>query len=249
MAARTGRRDGGLLADLAFDLKRFHEVWMGLVYPRQVGADDTVLGKWKPRSKAGRYKYRLWGLLGAVVVATLYPVALAGTVLRFQVRRVDDAAARLGALGVFVLAGVVWGALALVARARFPFGDFLAVVAAGTVATAAAVGAIVSARVGRRASTVLLAYPLAMTGLFLPPVVAALLSTAVAAVVLPGSESLAIWILATAFEPLGLREPIHAAFDLVGVAYVLMWFALAVPVGWLLGAVVTLADVVRPTRR
>ena len=37
-----------------------------------------------------------------------------------------------------------------------------------------------------------------------------------------------------------------AEFDLEGVTYVLLWFGISVPVGWLLGTVVTLADLVRP---
>jgi hypothetical protein len=35
-------------------------------------------------------------------------------------------------------------------------------------------------------------------------------------------------------------------FDLEGVLYVAMWFGIAVPVGWFLGTVVTVADLVRP---
>ncbi len=243
------RDDRNLVGDLVVDLKRFHEHWMGLVYPRQIGAEGTVLGKWKPTTTRGIYTYRLWGVLGALVVALTYPLALLGVAVRFQVRRIDAGAARVGLLGVVLLSALAWGALALFARARFPFEGFLAVVAAGGVATVSAVLAVLFARIDGRTTTVLLAYPFAVTAIFLPPVVAALYSPALADVVFPSSESLAIWILSNAFEPLGLRSTIHAYFDLVGYAYVLMWFSIAVPVGWVLGVLVTLADVVRPTGR
>lgn len=246
MATRRGAR-GGLVAALQTDLRRFHEHWMALLYPRQVDAANTVLGKWKPRSRVGRIQYQLWGLLGAVVVAVLYPVVLLGTVLRFHVRRIDATASWLGGLGVLVLAGVVWGLLALLARARFPYEGFVAVVAAGSVATASAVSALFFARVGGRGTTVLLAYPLAVTAIFLPPVVAALYSPLLARVVFPGTESLSIWLLDNVLAVAGLATPLRRTFDLVGVGYVLVWFGIAVPVGWLLGGMVTLADVVRPT--
>jgi len=44
----------------------------------------------------------------------------------------------------------------------------------------------------------------------------------------------------------GVAEFLRSRFTLVGFAYVGMWFGLAVPVGWLLGLLVTLADFVRP---
>ena len=242
------RDDRSLFGDVVVDLKRFHEHWMGLIYPRQINAEGTVLGKWRPTTKGGMYRYRLWSIFGALVVALTYPLVLLGTIIRFHVRRIDAGAARLGLLGVILLSVLAWGGLAVFARARFPFEGFVAVVAAGGVATVSAVLAIFFARIDGRTTTVLFAYPFAMTAIFLPPVVAALYSPALADLVFPRSESLAIWILGNVFEPLGLREGIHERFDLVGFAYVLMWFGIAVPVGWVLGILVTLADVVRPKR-
>jgi len=244
----TGRgSSGGLVAALGRDLRRFHEHWMGLLYPRQVGAEGTVLGKWRPQSTGARLRYRLWGAVGALVVGLLYPVALVGTVARYHARRVDAAGRWLGVLGVLVAAGLVWGGLALTVRARGPISPagFYAVVAAGGVATAAAVAALVFARVAGRKTTVLLAYPAAVTAFLLPPVVAALFSPTLAGVVLDGTLTLAQWVL-RAVVPAAVARPIASTFDLVGATYVVLWFAVAVPVGWLLGGLVTLADVVRP---
>ena len=100
---------------------------------------------------------------------------------------------------------------------------------------------------GGRATTVLLAYPFAMTAIFLPPVVAALFSKTLAAVVLPNSTALARWLLANALAPIGLAETFSRTFELEGLGYVVMWLAISFPVGWILGSLVALADLVRPT--
>ncbi|MDX1745502.1 MAG: hypothetical protein R3324_06155, partial [Halobacteriales archaeon] len=83
---------------------------------------------------------------------------------------------------------------------------------------------------------------------FLPPVVAALYSPSLAEVVFPRSQVLAIWLLDTVLAVGGINEFLRARFELVGLAYVGMWFGLAVPIGWALGLLVTLANLVRPTR-
>ena len=149
---------------------------------------------------------------------------------------------------VFVL---LWGGL--VALIWFQFSgtfttvEIIAIGAAGAVAVVSSALSYGFWRLGGRVTTVLLAYPFAMTAIFLPPVVAALYSTALADVVLSGTDSLAVWFVQEGPDLFGLTDYLVAEFDLEGVAYVLLWFAIAVPLGWLLGGVVTLADLVRPT--
>ena len=239
----------GFVGAIRIDLKRLHETWMELVYPRQRNADQTVLGKWQPDSTGSRVLYKLWSALGVPVVALLYPVVLFGYFLRFQARRLDSAVTRIGILGVTVLSVVVWGALTLVAQFQIEMtsGGVLAVLAAGIVATVAAILAVVTSRIGGRVSTVLVSYPLAMTAIFLPPVVAGLYSEALANVVFPRSTSLAEWILDNVLTFQGINTYLRQSYDLTGVAYVGMWFGLAVPVGWILGLVVSLANYVRPS--
>jgi hypothetical protein len=99
-----------------------------------------------------------------------------------------------------------------------------------------------------RASTVVLAYPLGVTAIFLPPVVASLYSPTLASVVFPSSESLAVWLLNNVLAVGGLAAFIRASFELQGLAHVGMWFLLAVPTGWFLGALATLATGVRRSR-
>ncbi|PSP85239.1 hypothetical protein BRC83_03225 [Halobacteriales archaeon QS_1_68_17] len=241
----TGTEEG-VVAAIRIDLQRMHETWMELIYPRQVDADQTVLGKWQPTTGREEVTYRTWALLGVPVVAVVYPLVLLGFLIRFQSRRLDSTATRLGVLGVVLLSLVVWGGLTAVARLRFSTGGFLAVLAASLVATVAAALAVVFGRVGGRGTTVLFAYPFGVTALFLPPVVAALYSPALADVVFPRSTSIAIWLLDNVLTVGGLNEIVRRQYDLRGVAYPIMWFGLAVPVGWFLGVVVTLADLVRP---
>jgi hypothetical protein len=238
---------GGVAGAVGVDLRRLHESWMELVFPRQRGSGHSVLGKWTPNTTGGWVAYRLWAALGAPIVALLYPLALLGVMARFYSRRIDRVAAGLGVLGVVVLAAVAWGALTVIAHLRFSTRGFVAVLAAGILATVAAGAATGFSRIGGRGTSVLLAYPAGMTAIFLPPVVAALFSPALANLVLPGSESLAIWILDNLLYVGGLNDYLRSQYRLTGAAYLGMWFGLSVPLGWLLGVLVALADLVRPS--
>lgn len=244
MAAESNR--DGVVRAVSVDLRELHESWMELVFPRQRTGTHSVLGKWKPSTPGGRAAYRLWSAVGALMVALLYPLALGGFVARFYSRRIDATAASLGVIGVLVLSLVAWGSLTAFAHVRFSPRGFAAVAAAAGVATVAAVAAIIFARIGGRRTSVVFAYPAAMTALFLPPVVAALFSPTLGRIVLPGSTTVAIWLLDTVFVYGGLDAYFRESYTLEGVAYVAMWFGIAVPVGWFLGIIVTLANVVRP---
>ncbi len=237
---------GGIVEGVRIDLKRLHETWMELLFPRQLDADDSVLGRWTPNTTGGWVKYRAWGILGGLIVALLYPLAVTGYFVRFQAVRFDGTAARLGVLGAVVLSVVVWGALTALARVRFSAEGFLAVGAAAGVATLAAALAVLSTQRGGRVLSVLVGYPLAMTALFLPPVVAALYSPTVATYVFPRSETLAIWILDNVLAIGDVNQYLRTQYELQGLAYVGMWIGLSVPTGWFFGSLVALADVVRP---
>jgi hypothetical protein len=248
MAAQEGNQ--GLAGAIRFDLVRLHETWMEFVYPRQRGAEDTVLGKWQPSGGREALFYRLWSVLGVPAVALSYPFVLFGYFVRFQSRRVTLTAQRLGVVGVLAVFVLLWGGLSAVVRfdvVSFDAGAFVAIAAASGVAVASAGLAYGFWRLGGRVVTVLLAYPFATTAIFLPPVVAALYSTALAEVVLSGTDSLAIWFVESGPDLFGLTDYLVEQFDLRGPAYVALWFGIAVPLGWLLGGVVTLADLVRPT--
>lgn len=244
----AGPTGSGLLAAVRIDLRRLHETWMALAFPRQRNYHGTALGKWRPSTTTERASYAAWAALGLLVVAVGYPLLLVGFAARFYARRFDSAATRLGVLGVVVVSVVAWGLLSLLARLRFSPEGFAAVLAASAVATVSSALAVLAKRAGGRAVTVFAAYPFGVTALFLPPVVAALYSPTLAGVVFPGSQNLAVWLLDTVLVLGGVNEVLRASFDLTEATYPLMWFGLAIPVGWFLGLTVTLADVVRGDR-
>lgn len=240
------RSDPGLVDAIRIDLRRLHAAWMGLLYPRQQESAHNVLGPWRPKSTFGRVHFGLWGLLGRLVLLVAYPLTVFGFATRYYARRIDSGVASLGFIGVVILTALVWGALTVVARYRLSYGGFLAVAAAATVATVSAGLAVFFRWLDGRAVTVLFAYPFGVTAIFLPPVVAALFSPALEDIVFARSQSIAIYLLDYVLPP-RLSAFLRARFDLVGLAYVGMWFAIAVPLGWLLGLTVTLANVVRPS--
>ncbi|AQL41818.1 hypothetical protein BV210_03400 [Halorientalis sp. IM1011] len=239
---------GGVVDDIRFDLRRMHETWMELFFPRQRNASSSVLGKWEPKTAREKVTYNTWYYLGIPIIGLLYPLVLLGVVLRFQSRRLDSAALRLGTVGVVFLFILLWGALTAASYVRFDglTEGFFAVAAASTVAVVAAALAVGFRVIGGRVTTVLFAWPFAMTAIFLPPVVAALYSPTVAEVVLPRSESLAIWLLENPLDFADVNTYLKTRYDLEGLAFAGMWFGLSVPVGWVLGILVTLADLVRP---
>ena len=226
------------------DLEHLHTGWMALLFARQRDP-HPVQGRSRPEGRAGRAAYRLWAVLGAVV-ALSYPLVVVGFAVRHYGRRLHRAAESLGAAAILLGSLVVWGALTAVVSLRaFPTEGVVAVAAGSGVAAVSAVLALLFARRGGRATTVLLAAPFGVTALFLPPVVAALYSPALAAWVFPRSTLLAVWLLDGPLAVGGLATALRAWFDLVGLAYVGMWLGLAVPVGWTLGLVAALADAVR----
>ena len=247
------QRSPGLIGAIRIDLLRLHETWMEVVFPRQLDPGH-VLGKWKPETGVQTAGYYFWAAVGLPLVLIGYPLLLVGYATRFYAIRLDSAATRLGVIGAVLLSVVVWGVLS--AAASYQFGTvgsislnaegFLAVVAASVVATVSAALAVLFGRVGGRVTSVLLAYPAAMTALFLPPVVAALFEPTLQEIIFPRSEDLAIEILDGPLSVAGIGELLREEFTLKGVSYVLMWLALSVPLGWLLGGLVAFADIIRP---
>ncbi|WP_313691394.1 hypothetical protein [Halorarum halobium] len=241
------RASPGLLGALRIDLERLHATWMELVFPRQLDP-GRVVGKWSPETDLQKAAYYLWTALGIPLVAVGYPLLLVGFGARFYASRVNTAVARVGILGVVAVSLLVWGSLTAAAWvSQFSFRGFVAVAVASLVATVCAALAVIFSRLGGRLTSVVFAYPAGMTAFFLPPVVAALYSPALAGVVFSNSQTIAIWLLENVLTVGGIDQFLRSRFQLRGVAYVLMWFAIAVPLGWLLGVTVALADVIRPT--
>lgn len=245
MAAEPTQRDG-VIHGIKVDVRRLHEHWMGLMFPRQRSGGHSVLGRWTPSTTRGKIGYRLWSVLGMLIVGVLYPLMLVGVMTRFYSRRVNLLLAWIGVFGVVILAAVVWGALTVVAHFQLSHEGFLAVGAAAAVATVAAFIAAITTKFGGRLTTIIFAYPAAMTAIFLPPIVAALFSPYLGDLVFPRNEAIAIWILDNVLVVGDINEWLRDQYELDEVGHVLMWFGISVPIGWLLGILVSLADLIRP---
>lgn len=239
----------GIVDAVKIDLRKFHETWMELVFPRQRDPDHSVLGKWQPETPREKVTYNGWSFLGVPVIGVLYPLALFGVIVRFQARQIDVSIQKLGAVGVFLLAVAVWGGLAALVefQLNFPRDEANAVIGASVVAIISTALALLFRHVDGRPTTVVFSYPLALTAIFLPPVVAALLSDQVAQFSIVYSEEVAVFIQDDVLARVGLKEYFVDNFDRNGGAYVIMWVLISVPLGWLLGVMVSLANFIRPT--
>ena len=247
-ASREGRAGGApsLWSRVQTDLAVLHDAWLDLGF-RSRRTHHPALGEWAPSSAPARVAFWCWSALGVPLVAALYPFVLVGFAVRYYVRRLFRAAVSLGWLGVAAVATAAWSALTgTVWLLEVPLVGVRAVAAGGAVAVPSAVLSLTIARRGGRLSTVLLAYPLGVTALCLPPVAAAFYWPPLADRVFPSSYALAVWLLDNPLSVGGVGSFLRAEFRLVGAGYVWMWAGIATVVGWTLGALVTLADVVRP---
>ncbi len=227
---------------------------MEVVFPRQLDP-SAVLGKWKPETPAQTVGYYLWAILGGPLVAVAYPLLLVGFATRFYAAKLDSAVTRFGVIGAVIVATLVWGSLTLLAHFQLPTEVMLGIGGASVVAVISAGAAAGFSKLGGRFVSVLFAYPFAMTAIFLPPVVAGLLTPSISSLVLDPSYELAVWILDTFLAVGGVNEALRGAFDLktfgeqwgvAGLGYVLMWLGISVPLGWFLGVLVSLANLIRP---
>ncbi len=239
---RTGSE---FVAAVRTDLLRLLTVWRGLLFSVE-STNHPTQARWRPQTGRDRLAFWAWSALGSVLIGVTYPFAVAGFWVRYTTRRLGRVAAGLGLLTIVAVVAVAWSALTALAWGRLPTAGFEAVLAASVAATASTGLAWGTARTGGRRLTLLAAYPFAVAAIFLPPVTAALVSPTLGEVVLPRSTSLAAWLLDNVLIVGDLSAVIRRRFDLSGLAFVGMWAALAVPVGWGLGLLVVVADAVRP---
>ncbi|ARS88470.1 hypothetical protein [Natrarchaeobaculum aegyptiacum] len=248
MATRSRSNNrGGIVGAIRTDLERLHGAWMELIFPRQRGRGHSVMGKWKPETLPQTVAYRLWSAFGTLGLLILYPLTVVGFATRYYAAKLDSTRTRLGIVGVTGVAIIVWGALTVSAYISLPYENFLAIAAASVVAIISATLAAVFSKFGGRVTSVVLAYPFAMTAIFLPPVVAALVTPALAPYVLDPSYDFAVWILDNVLFVGGVNEWLRTNFQLEGAAYAAMWVGLSFPLGWFLGILVSLANLVRPS--
>ncbi|MXV61143.1 hypothetical protein GS429_03525 [Natronorubrum sp. JWXQ-INN-674] len=249
MSTRTRHGGGGgVVGAIRADVQRLHGAWMELVFPRQRGRGHSVMGKWKPESLPQKIGYHSWSILGLFGLLLLYPLTVIGFGTRYYAAKLDSTRTRLGIVGVTAIAVVVWGTLTVIAHLRLPTEAVIAIAAASGVATISTALAAVFSKFGGRLTSVLFAYPFAMTALFLPPVVAALVTPSLEAVILEPSYDFAVWVLDNVLHVGGINEFLRTNYQLEGAAYAAMWVGISFPVGWFLGIVIALANLVRPSQ-
>jgi hypothetical protein len=237
-----------LLTAAAVDLRRLLAAWRDIGFSRQ--ADEySVQDRWNPDSSGERLAFWLWSVLGVALISAVYPFAALGFWVRYVGRRIDRLVAGLGVLVFIAVAAVLWGGLTALAWDRLPTAGFRAVLAASIVATASVGFSWAFARHGSRRLTLVFAYPFAVAAVFLPPVTAALVSPTLGDLILPGSELFAEWILTNVLVIGDLSTVLRQQFELAGVAFIGLWFGFAIPIGWALALLVTLADTIRPRAR
>ncbi|MFA9503416.1 hypothetical protein ACERIM_11655 [Natrinema sp. H-ect1] len=246
---------GGFVGAVRADVQRLHGAWMEIVFPRQRGRGHSVMGKWQPESLPQKVAYRGWSALGIVGLLLLYPLTVLGLATRYYAAKLDSTRTRLGIVGVTGIAllgwgllTIAWGAMSYMEQVDIPLEAVLAVAAASGVATVATALAASATKVGGRGTTVVFAYPFAMTALFLPPVVAALVTPSLHPYILDPSYEFAAWALDNVLVVGGLNEFLRSNFTLEGAAYAGMWLGISFPLGWFFGIVVALANLVRPSQ-
>jgi hypothetical protein len=248
--SRAPPRVAKVLEAMRVDLGWLHATWMDVLFGRDPDEAHSVVEPQAPQEPRVLAGYRLWAAAGVLFLLVAYPLFVLGLATRYYARRIDRLTAGLGFAGVAGLSVLVWGGLTAVTYlSPVAFEGLVAVGTAGVVATISAMLAMYCARLDGRRTSVLLAYPFGVTALFLPPVVASLYSQTLASVVFPRSESLAIWLLNNVLSVGGIAAFIRASFELEGLAYVGMWFLLAVPTGWALGTLVAIVNEVRAPAR
>jgi len=241
-----GVRD--LLAGAKVDLRRLLDAWRDIVFSRQID-EYSIQDRWQPDSAGTKLAFWAWSTLGVVLIGVVYPFAAVGFWTRYVGRQIDRLVAGLGVLVIIAAVGVLWGGLTALAWDRLPTAGFRAVLAASIVATTSVALSWVFARHGSRRLTLLLAYPFAVAAIFVPPVTAALFSPTIGAGILSESELFAEWLLNNVVISTELRSTIRQQFELAGIAFIGMWFGFALPVGWALAGLVSLANLIRPRAR
>lgn len=129
---------------------------------------------------------------------------------------------------------VVWGLSIIYGAVRFGHSGLVALIGASMFAVLSAGIATLFYLAPGKVKTVALAYPFGLNVVFLPPTVIALYEPHFS-FILWQSTLFANFVATHILGPIGLEHFFRTTFDLEGEAYLIMWFAVAFPVGWILG--------------
>lgn len=136
-----------------------------------------------------------------------------------------------------VVAGVTllfWGISVIYGAFEYGTSGLIALIGASLIAVATGAVATLFYLAPGRVKTVAITHPFAISTLFLPATVIALNEPAFSGF-LYDSALFAEFIINTFLAPIGLETFFRSNFDLNGPSYLVMWFAISFPVGWILG--------------
>jgi hypothetical protein len=136
-----------------------------------------------------------------------------------------------------VVAGVTllfWGISVIYGAFEYGTSGLVALIGASLIAVVTGAVATLFYLAPGRVKTVAITHPFAISTLFLPATVIALNEPAFSGF-LYDSALFAEFIINTFLAPIGLETFFRTTFDLNGSSYLVMWFAISFPVGWIFG--------------
>lgn len=136
---------------------------------------------------------------------------------------------------VTLVAAVIWGIGLVYGAARFGVSGFVALFGASLIAVISASIAVLFFLVPGKRKTIGLAYPFTLNVVLLPPLIIAYYEP-ILAFVWDYSTQTAIWILDTFLHYYDLNTYLRQNYTMTNRLYILMWFGISYPVGWILGS-------------
>lgn len=136
---------------------------------------------------------------------------------------------------VTLIAAVVWGVGLIYGAARFGVSGFVALFGASLIAVLSASIAVLFFLVPGKRKTIGLAYPFTLNVVLLPPLIIAFYEP-VLSFVWDYSNYTAVWILDTFLHYYDINTYLRQNFTMTNSLYIVMWFGISYPVGWILGS-------------
>lgn len=136
---------------------------------------------------------------------------------------------------VTLVAGVFWSMSLVYGAARFGVSGFMALVAASIIAVGSASVAVLMFLVPGKGKTIGLGYPFTLNVVLLPPLIIAYYEP-IFSVVWDYSNLTAVWILDTFLHYYDINTYLRQNYTMTNALYILMWFGISHPLGWLLGS-------------
>ncbi|QLH82114.1 hypothetical protein [Halosimplex pelagicum] len=136
---------------------------------------------------------------------------------------------------VTLVAAVVWGSTLIYGAARFGVSGFISLLGASLIAVLSASIAALFFLVPGKRKTIGLAYPFSLNVVLLPPLIIAYYEPFLT-FVWDYSSYTAIWILDNLLHYYNINSYLRQNYTMTKQGYIIMWFAISYPLGWLLGS-------------